>query len=168
VSNARFNNYGSGDTVYGIPGSGGGAGGCPGLAGTPGLGGGASVALLAVDSPMRLEDAKLIAAAGGDGGAAGISTVGTAGGKAGGNASATQVGSTNYFGANGGAGGNGGLAGQGGGGPSIGYAYHGTAPTLLATSIKNALGGKGAPAKPAPAGTIPGSPDGFAGASVAY
>ena len=168
VPSSRFNNYVSGAKVYGIPGSGGGAGGCPGLAGTPGTGGGASVALVAVDSPMRLEDSKLTASTGGDGGAAGISTVGTAGGTRGGNASISSFGYANFLGANGGSGGNGGLAGQGAGGPSIGFAYHGTAPTLLATTVKNAAGGKGAPSKNTPAGTIIGAPDGFANDKVAY
>jgi hypothetical protein len=168
VPGSRFNSYASGATVYGIPGSGGGAGGCPGLAGTPGKGGGASVALVAFDSPMRLEDSKLTASAGGDGGAAGISTAGTPGGKGGANDSVSSFGSVNFLGANGGSGGNGGLAGQGAGGPSIGFAYHGTAPTLLATTVKNAAGGKGAPSKNTPAGTIIASPDGFANDKVAY
>ncbi|MEO6420345.1 MAG: hypothetical protein ABIP39_13090, partial [Polyangiaceae bacterium] len=39
---------------YGASGAGGGAGGCPGLAGTPGKGGGASVAIIAISSPLQL------------------------------------------------------------------------------------------------------------------
>lgn len=169
VPNSRLNAYANGALVYGIPGSGGGAGGCPGLAGSQGKGGGASVALLATDSPMTFEDSKLVASAGGAGGAAGASTAGTSGGAGG--ADATGYGlalAGKFLGASGGAGGNAGLSGQGAGGPSVGYAYHGVAPTFLSTPITFGAGGSGAPAKVVPAGTIPASPDGLAANSTTF
>ncbi len=169
IPNSRLGSYPNGTLVYGIPGSGGGAGGCPGLAGSQGKGGGASVALLATDSPMTFEDSKLVASAGGAGGAAGASTAGTSGGAGG--ADATGYGlalAGKFLGASGGAGGNAGLSGQGAGGPSVGYAYHGVAPTFLSTPITYGAGGSGAPAKVVPAGTIPASPNGLAANSTTF
>ncbi len=153
---------------YGAPGTGGGAGGCPGLAGTFGRGGGASIAVIASDSPMTFDDAKLASANGGDAGAAGASTVGTNGGIGGNSLIGAPFSAKYNVGAVGGAGGRGGLSGQGGGGPSISYAVHGTAPTFLGSTFANGVGGAGAPQKQAPAGTIPASPAGFAGKSYTF
>jgi hypothetical protein len=155
---------------YGAPGTGGGAGGCPGLAGTNGRGGGASIALIASDSPMGFEDAKLTAAAGGNGGAAGASTSGTAGGLGGKNlAGIGYPYSASYnYGAVGGNGGRGGISGQGGGGPSISYAVHGSAPAFLGCTFANGAGGAGAPQKLVPAGFVPASPAGFAGKTTTF
>ena len=167
--NGRLNAYAVNTLVYGITGSGGGAGGCPGLAGTAGQGGGASVALIAIDSPLVIDTATLTSGNGGAGGAAGASSAGTAGAPGGPDVTGYGLALVGkYLGAAGGAGGNAGLAGQGGGGPSIGYAVHGTAPVLLGATVTFGTGGAGAPAKSAPAGTIPASPDGLAAKTTTF
>lgn len=105
----------------GNSGGGGGAGGCGGAAGNGGQQGGASLAIVLLNSNLTLTDSRVVggmSGAGGNGGAAG------AGGKGG----SGVAGATNESGGYGGTGGNGGAGGAGGGGaagnagPAIGIA----------------------------------------------
>ncbi len=139
------------------PGAGGGAGGCPGLAGAIGKGGGASIAIVAVASPFTLDTVSVESSSGGAGGAAGASSVPTAGGLGGKPPSGSGVQS---YGGAGGAGGHAGVSGNGGGGPSLGVAYQGTEPTLLASTIKQGAGGAGVAQRVINGQTIAASPNG--------
>lgn len=115
---------------WGVVGAGGGAGGCPGLAGTAGKGGGASVAVLALRSPMHFDAKSLLgASSGGVGGRGTDPAPATPGGAPGANPS----GLVNAAGGAGGAGGTGGYSGHGGSGPSFGVAWTGTEPVVEAT-----------------------------------
>jgi hypothetical protein len=125
-----------GTQLYTGAGSGGGAGGCPGLAGSPGKGGGASIALVAIESPMTLEASALVASDGGAGGKGAVGSMPTAGGEAGARGGSAPVGG------HGGWGGASGGSGSGGGGPSIAVAHRGDAPVLIGTSF--AIGKPGA------------------------
>ncbi len=125
-SNMNSGTVGKTGPFYGIAGAGGGAGGCPGAAGGPGTGGGASIALVAFDSPFKA-DAKCTfeGGSGGQGGSGGAGSAVFAGFPAGANPSGNP---SSAAGA-GGAGGAAGRAGSGASGPSIGIAYRGAAPT---------------------------------------
>jgi len=147
-------NY-AGYYAWGEPGAGGGAGGCPGLAGTAGKGGGASIAVVAVESPLTLDTVVVVTSAGGAGGTAGVAGTPTSGG-IGGKPVKHTIGA-----GNGGAGGKAGVSGNGGGGPSIGIAYQGTAPTELATTVTAGVGGAGVASRVGNDGkTIPASMSG--------
>lgn len=122
-----------GEIWSGEEGSGGGAGGCPGLAGTPGKGGGASIALLLVESPIAISQSEIRSAGGGAGGRGSLGSTPTPGG-----AGAKGA-------ANGGNGGASGVSGSGGGGPSFAIAHTGGAPKLASTTAKAGHGGAGVP-----------------------
>ncbi|MBS2020245.1 MAG: hypothetical protein JST00_45720 [Deltaproteobacteria bacterium] len=132
-------------TYRGESGAGGGAGGCPGLAGDPGQGGGASIAVALVESPISIEDSSLIAGAGGASGLGALGSTPRRGGALAGGATSTQAS---------GAGGNGGVAGtssNGSAGPSFGIAHVGAAPTLKGSSKAEAgKGGAGVEARTKP------------------
>lgn len=129
---------------WGTSGGGGGAGGCPGLAGGAGTGGGASIAVLAVRSPMHFDAKSVVAStAAGRGGAGTNPSSATNGGSAGGNTV------DNYpfvVGAAGGRGGGGGRSGSGASGPSFGIAWTGARPVVETTPTV------GPPASPPAAG----------------
>ena len=153
-----------GDKARGEAGASGGAGGCPGLAATPGKGGGASIAIVAIASPFTLDTVTVETSAGGSGGKSGDSSTNTSGGKGGQPAQYTRPAAA------GGDGGFAGVSGNGGGGPSIGVAYQGTAPTQLAGTVKVGSGGSGVAAR-TDAGngkSIPASPDGLSANSYAF
>ena len=105
------------------PGGGGGGacGGCGGTAGGGGMAGGSSVALLALNSEVKLEGATLTASKAGNGG-----TGATGGGAQSGGSGGARVGSC--AGAAGGAGGAGGAGAGGSGGISAGILHKGGAP----------------------------------------
>ncbi len=146
-----------GKTGFAQPGAGGGAGGCPGLAGTAGKGGGASVAIVAVASAFTLDTVTIESSSGGAGGAAGASSQPTAGGVGGKHPSGSGI---TVDGGNGGAGGHAGVSGNGGGGPSLGLAYQGTEPTMLASTVKQGSGGAGVAQRVVNGQTIAASPNG--------
>jgi hypothetical protein len=130
-----------GEDYRGLTGGAGGAGGCPALAGAAGKGGGASVAILAFESPFRLESSMIASGRGGDGGAAGFSsrpTFGSAGGSAPNDSEARN-------GAPGGRGGNAGASGSGAGGPSFGIVHQGGVPNYVGSTINVQPGGRGVP-----------------------
>ncbi len=145
----------------GPSGGAGGLGGCGGFKGTKGTGGGASIALLAWDSGVTLEQCTLTAGDGGkggdggNGGAASNGRLGAPGGfdATGDTASAGQAGP-------GGKGGNGGSGSGGTGGPSYAVVHHGTAPVNSGSTFAFGSGGgigKGGSvggAFPAPDGTV--------------
>ena len=148
--------YPLGTPGWGEPGPGGGAGGCPGLAGVAGKGGGASVAIISVQSPFVLDHVTVEATTGGNGGAAGKRSSPTSGGTGGAPVKYTKGAGS------GGMGGLAGVSGNGGGGPSIGMAYQGGEPQLLASTTKSAAGGSGVAQRVYVDGTIiPASPDSF-------
>ncbi len=126
---------------YESPGAGGGAGGCPGLAGGAGTGGGASIAILATRSALKLDSrSAIVASGGGAGGRAGLRTTPTSGGVGG------QIyGDVYTAGGKGGAGGEAGLSGHGSAGYSIGIAWSGAKP---ATEVTPTVGAAGAQAMP--------------------
>ncbi len=126
-----------GYTGWGESGAGGGAGGCPGLAATLGKGGGASVAVIAIQSPFTLDAVKIESSNGGAAGASGKPSDPLAGG--GGGTHGTYTGIPGA----GGYGGVAGVSGNGGGGPSIGVAYNGTEPVLGTSTIAQGTGGAG-------------------------
>jgi hypothetical protein len=121
------------DSVWrGYGGSGGGAGGCPGLAGTPGKGGGASIAVLLIESATRFDSSEILAGRGGDAGLGALGSEPTAGGNGGPN---SAVGSMPLSsGKPGGRGGAAGTSGNGASGPSIGIAHLGAAPSVTGTT----------------------------------
>ena len=123
--------------AWGEPGSAGGAGGCPGLAAGLGKGGGASIAIVAVDGGMTLDTVTITTSNAGSGGSAGTPSAPTSGGLAG------KPGQYVPSAGNGGAGGFAGVSGNGGGGPSIGIAYNKVKPTLLASKVTQGAGGAG-------------------------
>jgi hypothetical protein len=141
--------------AWGEPGAGGGAGGCPGLPGNPGRGGGASFAVVAFGAGFTLDTVTIESSKGGDGGASGVPSAPTAGGFGG-----HTGGHVNGAG-NGGAGGYSGVSGNGGGGPSLGIAYNGTKPTMLACTVKQGAGGAGVAARTVGSQTIPASDNGM-------
>ncbi len=125
-------------------GGGGGAGGCGGGKGIGGQGGGASIALVAIRSPISLGNTQLITLGGGSGGSGGTGgTGGTpgSGGPENGNGS-SEIGK-GAKGGDGRAGGHGGAGGGGGGGPSFGIYVNGATPTVGQASYNLGPGGIG-------------------------
>jgi hypothetical protein len=145
---------GGGGIAPGGAGGGGACGGCGGSGGGFGAGGGASVALLAFDSPVQLFSAILTAAQAGAGGAGAAGGTGIAGGMRGSG--------TSCNGGNGGTGSTGGAGGGGAGGVSIGILYQGTPPVsdAMTTVTPGTAGAAGA-------GGDPGVNNGAPGVSVA-
>ena len=133
--------YANGTLIWGAHGPSGGAGGCPGLAGTAGGGGGASVAILAFESPMQLAFVDIETSLGGAGGKGTLGSSPTRGGAAGMNVAGVDGKSA----APGGAGGRGGNSGSGAGGPSIGIAHRGTAPSVTSVNVMLGTQGRGVP-----------------------
>lgn len=130
-----------GQVARGASGASGGAGGCPGLAGEPGQGGGASIALALVESPLTLEDTKLTSATGG---APGLGAFGSKPSRGGAAAYGPGIAASQH-------GGNGGVAGtssNGTAGPSFAIAHVGGAPSLdSASKTEPGKGGTGVPAR---------------------
>lgn len=132
----------------------GGAGGCGGAGGAEGQGGGASIALLLLNSPITLIDAELVTADAGDGGAGDAGQQGQ-----------QQFGSGGLQdpdgcpGGAGGLGGDGGAGGGGAGGISVGIVIGGDAPTLTDSVITTGGAGDGG------VGGDPGNNDGLVGTS---
>jgi hypothetical protein len=127
------------------PGGGGGQGGyggCGGPGGRRGLGGGASLAMIVVDSGVAFEWSTLETGNGGKGGNGGDGEPGGSGGPGG----AGAAGGGNAFkgddGEPGADGGTGGSGGPGGGGPSVGIVWRGKAPAT--SNVTFALGTPGA------------------------
>lgn len=147
---------------YGISGAGGGAGGCPGLAGSAGKGGGASIAVVAIDSPMQFATCTIESSAGGDGGKGTLGSATATGGSAGQN----QSGFANTSGGNGGQGGESGISGSGAGGPSLGIASHGLAPT--GSTATASAGGAGVPAITGLGKTVAASAAGLSAPTYAF
>lgn len=141
TGDAVFMTATAGTHIAGAPGGGGGAGGCPGLSGTPGQGGGASIGIILIDSPIRIEASTVETAQGGKGGPAGLGSAPTAGGRGGSGVAGAMAGG------NGGRGGNAGASGSGGGGPSIALAFKGGTPTVVATSLNPGNPGAGVSAQ---------------------
>ena len=149
----------------GFGGAGGGAGGCPGLAGGAGKGGGASVGVLIVDSPVTFDTCNLQS---GPGGAAGTGDIGsdpTPGGAPGTNPFPTRP---ELSGGHGGPGGASGWSGNGFPGPSYAVAAHGTAPTFTNCTQTPSAGGPAIAAKTAGNKTIPATPAGPSEAMHAF
>jgi hypothetical protein len=148
---------------WGIAGGGAGAGGCPGLAAGEGKGGGASIGLLAFDSPLAIESTTIDANMGGAGGASGDPSQPMSGGTGGSGLSGA------LHGGNGGQGGRAGVSGNGGGGPSIGIASKGSAPTKdAASTVTPGMGGGGVSARSVGIYSIPASPIGKSAATYAF
>ncbi len=108
----------------------GGGGGCPGLAGTPGTGGGASIALALVDSPLVLDGAELVSSKAGDAGKGAFGSDATAGGTAGVGWTADPI----FTGRAGGRGGLAGISTNGSSGPSLGVIHSGAGPKITGTT----------------------------------
>ena len=157
-------------TIYGGAGGGGGAGGCGASKAHGGWQGGASFALLLVDSSVSIEDSSIVSGVGGDGGTGGD---GKPGGKGGaghaGEAGGVCPGICNCHGKNGGPGGNGGTGGASGGGaggnggPSIGIAKVAgssvtTTQTIFYKGTSGARGGGGSGGEPAVPKACKGAP----------
>lgn len=139
-------------------GGGGGCGGCGGNGGTAGKGGGGSIALLALGSPVTIENSSLVTA---DAGNAGNGASGQPGQGEFGGGGGTVSTANSCAGGAGGKGGDGGAGGGGAGGISVGIVWSGAkAPTVSAdTTITNGKAGlKGI-------GGVPGTNDGLAGVS---
>jgi hypothetical protein len=157
VSGAPGQGGGGGGSVLGGWGGGGGCGGCGGIGGGFGMGGGASIALLSYNSPVKLGSCVLTTSTAGNGGTGASGGPGEMGGT-GGNRSGSGC-----NGGNGGTGSQGGAGGGGAGGISVGVLYSGSAsaPTLSGTMSIT----------PGAAGTFgqggdPGVNDGSAGVSA--
>ena len=152
-----------GEVWRGNGGPGGGAGGCPGLAGTPGTGGGASIALALVDSPIVLDATMLVAGKGGTGGRGSFGSDPSPGGRAGRN----LLGTATFAATDGQHGGAPGISTNGSSGPSIGILHSGAPATLQngAKAIRGAGGDAIAAASHTVFGatrTIPATPAGLA------
>jgi hypothetical protein len=102
----------------------------------------ASLAILAIDSPLRIHKSTIEASQGGDGGKGTFGTNPTRGGTAGAGVTDPKYG-PNPFGGPGGGGGASGTSGHGAGGPSIALVYHGGAADLDATVPSVGAGGAG-------------------------
>lgn len=113
-------------------GGGGGAGGCGGVPGAGGTGGGSSIAMLAYQSSIDLEQCALNAQQAGNGGNGALGQAGQSGG------SGAPGGGQACGGGAGGLGGSGGPAGGGAGGLSAGVVWLGTAPTINGVSTPQA------------------------------
>jgi len=143
----------------GQSGPGGGPGGCPGVAGTPGKGGGASLGVVAVRSPLRLEDMTVTSSTGGAGGKGTFGSQPTMGGPGG--RDSDRYTSPPGFSTPGGLGGAAGISGNGAPGPSIAIAYRGAAPVLTRATSTPGAGGAAIEARSANGKTIPASPAGL-------
>jgi len=122
----------------------GGAGGCPGLAGTPGKGGGGSIALALVESPLVLDGAELVSMKAGSAGKGVFGSDATAGGAAGVGWSVDPI----FTGRPGGRGGLAGVSTNGSSGPSLGVIHSGAAPKIMgSTKIVPGPGGAGVDAQ---------------------
>lgn len=124
-------------------GGGGGCGGCGGNGGKKGTGGGASIAMLVIDSSVDLDSSSLSAGNGGNGGSGHEGQLGQ-----GEDGTRTGSGGTSIrrscAGGAGGAGAKGGAGGGGAGGISVGILWSGaTTPLVLATSITVGDAGSG-------------------------
>jgi hypothetical protein len=126
------------------------------VAGTAGRGGGASIAVLAIDSPLVLRAMTLETGAGGKAGQGTVGSSGTPGG-AGGLSSHPQ-----NLGVAGVAGTNGGISGSGGGGPSIGVVIKGPKPSIEDLTFIGGSAGAGALPVQRDGRTLPASPAGIA------
>lgn len=153
------------DNCLAASGGAGGMGGCGGKKGLGGNGGGASVAVLAWESPLTLDQCDLIAkdgGAGGKGGNGGAAGAGARGGEAGlaGSGLATGIAAAGR-GGDGGPGGPGGSGSGGTGGPSYPLVEHNTAITKIGGTLTKGSGG--APGSGGVLGTLLAAPSGFAG-----
>jgi hypothetical protein len=117
----------NGAPAYGASGASGGTGGCGGKGGAPGLGGGASIALGLINSPVRITNSTLRAKEGGAGGDGANGQTGGSG-KSGGSAKSGVNSRESCAGGRGGQGGEGGRGGGGAGGASVAVAYVGEIP----------------------------------------
>ena len=141
----------------GYGGAGGGAGGCPGLAGGAGKGGGASIGVLIVDSPVTFDTCNLQSGPAGAAGAGDIGSDPTPGGAPGTNPFPSRA---ELAGGHGGPGGASGWSGNGFPGPSYAVAAHGTSPTFTNCTQTPSAGGPAIAAKTAGNKTIPATPPG--------
>ncbi|HEY5956159.1 MAG TPA: hypothetical protein VIV60_06390, partial [Polyangiaceae bacterium] len=129
--------------VYGASGASGGTGGCGGKGGSPGLGGGASIALALINSPVQITSSTLHAKDGGAGGDGGPGQTGGSG-KSGGSPKSGVNSHESCGGGRGGQGGMGGRGGGGAGGASVAIAYVGEAPTQTdVTAMTASVGAPG-------------------------
>ena len=144
---------------WGDSGPGGGLGGCPGLAGTPGKGGGASLGVLAIRSPVRLDGITIASSAGGAGGSGTFGSAPTPG-TGGGDDNPNPFTLNRTKSSPGGLGGTSGISGNGAGGPSIAIAHQGGAPILTQSNTKVGAGGAGVEARSQGGKTLPASPAG--------
>jgi len=142
--------------AYGAVMAGGGVGGCPGLAGTPGKGGGASVAVLTLRSPIRFDSMTLVASAGGSGGRGTLGSAESAGTIGG------YDGSAQMYSKPGERGGRAGVSGNGAGGPSFAIAHEGGAPVLSQSKTEVGEGGAGVDARSSGMRNLPASAAGEA------
>jgi hypothetical protein len=162
---------GGGDCLAGGGGGGGGGGcgGCGGAGGRAGQGGGGSIALLAMNSSIRLDRTELRAAGGGKAGNGSVAEAAAGGGGGGGGGIVGACG-----GREGGAGAGGGGGGGGAGGASFGIAFLGKAPVVDGSPVSTAKthdavkelgapGGRGLRGAGGPA-RLGGALDGIAGA----
>ncbi|WP_437735846.1 PGRS family protein [Sorangium sp. So ce1335] len=130
----------------GAGGGSGGAGGCGGLGAPAGYWGGASIALISVETALSFEDVLLQAGNGGNGGDGGNGQMGGMGGPGGVGGIVPAGSSELYPGCQGGRGGNGGNGGKGGGGQgghSLGIAVLGAPPQLEGVTISLGAAGRG-------------------------
>ena len=152
----NVSNFGTGP-YRAAGGAGGGAGGCPGLAGGAGKGGGASVSVVVIDSPITFDTCNLQSGPGGAAGAGDIGSAPTPGGNPGSHAANPNA---NLAGGHGGPGGASGWSGNGFPGPSYAVAVHGTTPTFTNCAQTPGAGGPAIAAKTAGNKTIPATPPG--------
>jgi hypothetical protein len=143
----------------GASGGGGGSGGCGGNGGTPGQGGGASLALALVNSPVIVIRCSFTSANGGSGGSGGLGQGGGVGGSPGDPGAGKGSGKPACSGGKGGNGGSGSAGGGGAGGDSAAIGYVGAMPnvdseTLL--TVKPTSRASGGLDGNGPAGTAPG------------
>jgi hypothetical protein len=128
--------------VPGFGASQGGFGGCGGRPGQGAAGGGASIALVIVNSQVELFWTRLLSGNGGDGGMGGLGGAPQAGGAGGGVPLFAGLERVSGLGGPGGSGGAGGSGGPGGGGPSLGLALIG-APLPTMEGVQVLLGSPG-------------------------
>ena len=133
--------YREGTIFRGTSGAGGGAGGCPGLAGGAGEGGGASIAIALVESPILIENAKVVSATGG---APGLGAFGSKPGRGGAPGYGPYPAQASRNGGNGGVAG---TSGNGAAGPSFGIAHVGAAPRTTSSVVTPGSGGASVPAR---------------------
>jgi hypothetical protein len=114
----------------GASGGGGGSGGCGGNGGNPGQGGGASLALALVNSPVIVIRCSFTSANGGSGGSGGLGQGGGVGGSPGDPGAGKGSGKPACSGGKGGNGGSGSAGGGGAGGDSAAIGYVGAIPDV--------------------------------------